>query len=349
MNKATRVTEHLTQMRREVLEIPVAVERLLQHGGDDIRRAADAVRARNPHFMVSVARGSSDHVATYLKYASELLTGTTIASIGPSIASIYTRKLKLEGSICLSVSQSGKSPDIVEMTRMACSSGALSIAMTNDSISPLAQVSDHTLNLHAGPEVSVAATKTFVNSAVAGIWLFAEWTEDVALLAALHDLPKQLEQAVALDWSDVRKALGVRNSIFCLGRGPAFAISNEAALKFKETCQIHAESYSSAEVLHGPVSIVDEGFPVIALASADDAENALANVADIMAGKGAKVFATTSKVKKANELPVARTGHALTDPITLIASFYAMVERIAASRGINPDAPRHLKKVTKTV
>jgi glucosamine--fructose-6-phosphate aminotransferase (isomerizing) len=338
-----------TQMRREVLEIPAAVDRLLQHGGDDISRAADAMRARAPGFMISVARGSSDHVATYLKYASELLMGTPIASIGPSIASIYKRELNLSGSVCLSVSQSGKSPDIVEMARMARSCGALSIAMTNNPNSPLAQVADHTLNLHAGPEISVAATKTFVNSAVTGIWLLAEWAQDDALRAAIHDLPTKLEKAVQTDWPEARAALEGRNSIFCLGRGPAYAISNEAALKFKETCRIHAESYSSAEVLHGPVSIVDGGFPVIALAAADDAETALASVADQIAAKGAKVFATSAKVKTATALPVIRTGHALTDPIALIASFYAMVERTAASRGINPDAPRHLKKVTETV
>ena len=343
------MTASQTQMRTEVLEIPVAAERLLSKGGDDIRRAADAVRARDPQFMVSVARGSSDHVATYLKYASELLLGTPLASIGPSIASIYGQTLKLDGSVCLSVSQSGKSPDIVEMARMAREGGALSIAMTNHPDSPLAQVADHTLNLHAGPEISVAATKTFVNSAIAGIWLLAECADDDSLRRAIAELPSKLEKAVQLDWPQVRSALGGRNSIFCLGRGPAYAISNEAALKFKETCQIHAESYSSAEVLHGPVSIVDSGFPVIGLAAQDEAEAALASVADEIAAKGATVFATSSHLKKATALETVRTGHALTDPISLIASFYAMVERVAASRGINPDAPRHLKKVTETV
>lgn len=338
-----------TQMRREISEIPVAVDRLLQQGGDEIRSAADALRARAPGYMVSVARGSSDHVATYLKYASELLTGTPIASIGPSVASIYGRQLNLEGSACLSVSQSGMSPDIVEMARMARKGGALSIAMTNNPNSPLAQVTDHILNLHAGPEISVAATKTFINSAVAGIWLLAECAEDEVLLKAIFDLPSKLEKAVRIDWPEARQALGGRNSIFCLGRGPAYAISNEAALKFKETCQIHAESYSSAEVLHGPISIVDGGFPVIALAGKDEAEAALASVADEIAIKGATVFATSDKVRHATRLPVTRTGHSLTDPITLIASFYAMVERVAVSRGINPDAPRHLKKVTETV
>lgn len=338
-----------TQMRTEVLEIPVAAERLLTQGGDAIRRAAEAVRTRDPQFMVSIARGSSDHVATYLKYASELLLGTPVASIGPSIASIYGRKLRLDGSVCLSVSQSGQSPDIVEMARMARKGGALSIAITNQPGSPLARVADHTLDLHAGPEISVAATKTFVNSAIAGIWFLAECAEDDALQCAIADLPSKLEKAVQIDWPEARAALAGRNSIFCLGRGPAYAISNEAALKFKETCQVHAESYSSAEVLHGPVSIVDGGFPVIGLAAQDAAESALASVADDLAAKGATVFATSDKLRQATQLATIRTGHALTDPISLIASFYAMVERIAETRGINPDAPRHLKKVTETV
>ena len=195
----------------------------------------------------------------------------------------------------------------------------------------------------------MAATKTFVNSAVAGVWVLAEWAQDKALIAAIRDLPTQLEQAVQQDWSDVIAALEARKSLFCLGRGPSYAIANEAALKFKETCQLHAESYSSAEVLHGPVSIVDAGFPVLALCAADEAELALAGVADQVAAKGASVFATTNAVKTAHSIPTIRTGHALTDPIALIASFYAMVEKVATSRGINPDAPRHLKKVTETV
>ncbi|MEN8658726.1 SIS domain-containing protein [Marivita sp.] len=337
-----------TQMRREVREIPVALQRLLDHGGEEIRSAASAIRARDPAFMISVARGSSDHVATYLKYAAELLTDTPIASVGPSIASIYKRQLRLTGGVCLSVSQSGKSPDIVDMTQMARDGGALTVAMTNHPDSPLAGAADHTLALHAGPELSVAATKTFVNSAVAGIWLLAEWAEDAALCAAIHDLPNRLEAAIGVDWSAAQDALSERNSIYCLGRGPAYAISNEAALKFKETCQIHAESYSSAEVLHGPVSIVDRGFPVIAFAAADEAESVLADVADEIAQKGATVFGTTSKLRYATALPTERTGHPLTDPIALIASFYAMVEQVATSRGIDPDAPRHLKKVTET-
>ncbi len=339
----------ITQMRREVQEIPAAVDRLLTEGQTEMSRAANALRDLDPSYFVTVARGSSDHVATYFKYASELLLGIPVASVGPSVASVYGRKLKLSGSACISVSQSGKSPDIVEMARMAGSSGALSIAMTNDAASPLAQVSDHTLDIHAGPELSVAATKTFVTSAVSAIWLLAELSGDEALLAAIRGLPNDLEKSVQETWPGVAEAFGTRTSLFCLGRGPAYAISNEAALKFKETCQLHAESYSSAEVLHGPVSIVDQGFPVIALASRDQSEDILVKVADQIADKGASVFVTSSKAKSAIALPVVRTGHPLTDPISLISSFYSMVETVANSRGVNPDAPRHLKKVTETI
>lgn len=338
-----------THMRREILEIPDAVETLLTDGAPAMQAAAAALQNLDPSFMISVARGSSDHAATYFKYASELVAGIPVASVGPSIASIYQGKLKLKGSACLAVSQSGKSPDIVRMAEMAAKEGALAIALTNHSDSDLAKVSAHTLNLHAGAEISVAATKTFVTSAVLAVWLLAEWKGDEALLAAIHALPRALENAAQKDWSALGEEVSSRQSLFCLGRGPTLAISNEAALKFKETCQLHAESYSSAEVLHGPVSIVDRGFPVIGLAAADRAEASLVDVADEIAAKGAAVFVTSDKASRAARLACERTKHPLTDPVSLIVSFYSMVEQIARSRGINPDEPRHLKKVTETV
>lgn len=342
------MTSNKTLMRQEIEEIPVAVERLLAGGADAVAAAADVARNGDMRFMMSVARGSSDHACTYLKYASELLLGLPMASVGPSVASVYGAELKAAGALCLSVSQSGKSPDIVRLTQSARAAGASTVAITNDPTSPLAEAAAATLELHAGPERSVAATKTFVTSLVAGLWLIAELKGDKELLKALHDLPTQLDAATRCDWSEAANAI-TGSSLFTLGRGPSLAISNEAALKFKETCQIHAESYSSAEVLHGPVSIVESGFPVIAFAAADAAEPLLAEVADALAAKGAQVFAVTGQVAQASVLPHVRTGHWLADPVAAIVSFYAMVEQVAASRGINPDAPRHLKKVTETV
>jgi glucosamine--fructose-6-phosphate aminotransferase (isomerizing) len=338
-----------SQMRREIMEIPEVVDRLLTKGRDDIARAAVALRDRDPSFAVTVARGSSDHICTYLKYASELTLGLPVASVGPSVASIWDAPLKLQGAVCLSVSQSGQSPDIVAMARAARRDGALTLAITNDPASPLAEISEHVLNIHAGPERSVAATKTFVTSAVAALLLLAEWKGDQELITAIRALPGVLERAAALSLPEVQAAVGPSQSLFTLGRGPSWAISNEAALKFKETCQIHAESYSSAEVLHGPVSIVGEGFPVLCFAAGDAAEDSLVQVSDQIAAKGAQVFVTSDRAQQATRIEHVRTGHPLADPIALIVSFYSMVEQVAVARGINPDQPRHLKKVTETV
>lgn len=335
-------------MRAEVEEIPAAVDRLLTSGSDATREVAAAISAADPAFFITVARGSSDHVCTYLKYASELLLGLPVASVGPSVASIYQAPIRMRGSVCLSVSQSGKSPDIVEMTRAARDGGAYAVAITNNPASPLADTASATLDIHAGPEISVAATKTFVTSAVSGLWVLASLKGDEELLNGIKTLPEALGRAVDTDWSSVIPTLG-SGSAYTLGRGPGWAMSNEAALKFKEVCQIHAESFSSAEVLHGPVSIVDRGFPVLAFACGDAAEAAVAGVADEVAEKGATAFVTSSLATRATTLPHVRTGHWLTDPIALMVSFYALVERIATERGIDPDVPRHLNKVTETI
>ncbi len=343
------MTDDMTRMRQEILEIPAAVDRLLTEGAEAVAAAARAAREADPRFLLSVARGSSDHACTYLKYASELLLRRPMASVGPSVASIYGVDLIADGALCIAVSQSGQSPDIVRMTEGLGASGALTVAITNDAGSRLAGVASATLPIHAGPELSVAATKTFVASLVAGLWLIAEIKGDGDLLAAIRALPAALDKATGCDWSAAAEAITGGRSLYTLGRGPSWAVSNEAALKFKETCLIHAESYSSAEVLHGPVSIVEPGFPVIAFAAADAAEASLAATADALAEKGAQVFAVTGKVARATPLDHVRTGHWMTDPIAAIVTFYGMVEAVAVRRGIDPDAPRHLRKVTETV
>ena len=338
----------MTKMREEILQIPEAVDRLLATGGPEIAKVATAARALNPAFLLSVARGSSDHASTFLKYASELVLRKPMASVGPSVRSIYGVNLETRGALSISVSQSGKSPDIVQMTQAVRDGGALTVAITNDASSPLARASEMTLPIMAGAELSVAATKTFVTSLVAGLWMIAEVKQDADLVSAIKALPMQLEAATRCDWSAAVEAMDGR-SLFTLGRGPSLAVSNEAALKFKETCRIHAESYSAAEVLHGPVSLVDQGFPVIAFCAADAAEDSVAETADALAQKGAQVFALSDKAKCATALPHIRTGHGLTDPIAAIVSFYGMVECVATRRGIDPDEPRHLAKVTETV
>jgi len=343
------ITANATHMMREIAEIPEATSRLLDQSGDALKEAGQALRGLDPAFLTTVARGSSDHAAAFLKYVIELTAGVPVASLGPSIASIYGAKLKLAKSASISISQSGKSPDIVAMTEGVRDGGALTIAITNTAGSPLAAASHHPIDIRAGAERSVAATKTFVTSAVAGLAIIGEWTGDQGLVAALRELPAQFERAIGCDWMQMTGALAEHNSLFILGRGPSAAIANEAALKFKEVSGLHAEAYSAAEVMHGPMALVGKGFPVLALAARDRSEPSVADAADALAGKGAATFITSERAAKAVRLPFAATGHPLTDPLTLIVSFYAFIEAFARHRGLNPDEPRHLRKVTETV
>ena len=338
-----------THMRREVDQITEVVATFLGASGTVLDDAAARLRAEDPALLVTVARGSSDHASAYLKYAIELTLGLPVASVGPSIASIYGRDLKLSRAAAIAISQSGKSPDIVGMAQSARRSGATTIAITNTPGSPLAAASDFTIDLHAGVEQSVAATKTFVTSVVAGLALLSRWSGDADLQRAVDALPESLAQAVTCDWSEMIGALDGHSALYVLGRGPGFAIANEAALKFKETCGIQGESYSAAEVMHGPVSIVTQGYPVLGLAARDAAEASVADMAHKLAGQGARAFLTSDRPGPAARLPFAATGHPITDPLSLIVSFYGFVEALARHRGLNPDQPPMLRKVTETV
>ncbi len=336
-------------MATEVAEIPQAAARFLTESRSAVADAAAALRARDPGLIVTVARGSSDHAATYLKYCIELAAGVPVASVGPSIASIYGAVLRLNGSACIGISQSGRSPDIVEMMRSAGAAGALTITITNFSDVPMAMASDHCLPLHAGVEQSVAATKTFVISALAGLSLLAEWRQDAALQAAVAALPDAFARALSLDWSPLADRLVHAQSLYVLGRGPTVAIASEAALKFKETCGLHAEAYSAAEVLHGPAAIVQTRFPVFALGIEDAALPQLVMTAERLAGQGADVFLTGAAANGATTLPSVTGLHPLVAPLPLIVGFYGFIEALARRRGFDPDTPPYLRKVTETL
>lgn len=338
-----------THMAREVAEVPEAARRFLADSAPATRAAASAMRRADLHLVITVARGSSDHAATYLKYAVELLAGIPVASVGPSIASIYARPLRLQGAACIGISQSGRSPDIVAMTEAARAGGALTVAITNFADSPMAAASDHCLPLAAGLEQSVAATKTFVSSVVAGLALLAEWQHDAPLRAAVAGLPTAFEAALTMDWTPLSDRLSRAQQAYVLGRGPGFAIANEMALKLKETCGLHAESYSAAEVLHGPSAIVQDRFPVLALAVEDAARPQITATAERLAAQGADVFITGTTAVGCTPLPSVGGLHPLVAPLVTAVSFYAFVETLARRRGFDPDTPPHLRKVTRTL
>lgn len=338
-----------TLMRAEIDEAPEAVRRMLEGSRAAIEEAGARLRALDPKVIVTVARGSSDHAATFFKYACEITTGTPVASIGPSIASIYKAPLRLAGGAALAISQSGKSPDIVALMDALHAAGAVTLSLVNVEDSPLAARADTLVPLKAGPERSVAATKSFITAVVASLAVLAAWRQDKTLETALAALPDRLDEALSTDWSPAFATLVEARSLYTIGRGPGFAIALEAALKFKETAILHAEAYSGAELQHGPVSLVDEFFPLLAFIPEDAAAASLVATVNALHDRGARVFTATTAPIAGPRLPVIATGHALTDPIAIALSFYRFVEAVAVARGHDPDQPRHLKKVTETV
>ncbi len=339
----------ISNMQKEINEIPEALERLIEKTEPDIVDAANEIRAINPGLVTTVARGSSDHASLYLKYAIECFAGIPVASLGPSVTSIYKKQLSLPRSVNIAISQSGQSPDIVETASMAKKGGAFNIAITNNVSSPLVKECKYVFNINAGEEKSVAATKTFVTSIFAGLLLLAHWKQDAELLRSLKGFPLLANRALECDWSPLLVHCEKLSSLYVLGRGPAMAIALEAALKFKETCQIHAEAFSSAEVMHGPKSIIGDDFTVLALAARDVSEKSIIDVANQLSTQGAKIYATTDQKIKAEKLPFTASGYSLTDPLLLIISYYKFVEQLARIKGLNPDNPPNLKKVTETV
>ena len=330
-----------TLMHAEAREAPQVVARLLARNRETIARIAARLRAAPPPFIVTCARGSSDHAATYGKYLFETLTGVPVSSAAPSVASLFDAPLKAEGALCLAISQSGRSPDLIATAKAYQSAGAFVVALVNDETSPLADLADEVIPLSAGPERSVAATKSYIAALAAQAALAAAWARDDALDAQLAALPPQMAEAFALDWSPALDALRDARNLFVLGRGYGFAVAQEAALKFKETCGLHAEAFSAAEVRHGPMAIVGEGFPVLGFATSDASGDDVRAAAAQFAERGAVALVA------GENLPAISAAPAL-EPILQVQSFYRLVNALAVARGIDPDAPPHLKKVTET-
>ncbi len=339
-----------TDMAAEIAETPQAVARFLDRELPAVRALGKRLRALDPSVVATGARGSSDNAAAYFKYLTEITLGVPVASLGPSIASVYGAPLKLRNAVLVSVSQSGQSPDIVALQQAARRGGALAIAVVNLAASPLARTSDVALPLHAGQEKSVAATKTCIASAVALAALLAEWADDAGLRAAVRGMPESLSDALAREWDAAYPTFTEADSAYVVGRGPGLPVAAEAALKFKETAVLHAEAFSGAEVMHGPLQLLEPGFPVLAFRQADASSQAMDGAVARLRSDGGRVFvARTDPAGTTDALPTAATGHGALDPLAALLSFYAFAERVARDRGHDPDRPSHLRKVTETV
>ena len=336
------------RMSAEIAEIPAAVERQVAEGLPLYVEEGRRLDALGPRILLTCARGTSDHAATYFKYLTETRLGIPVASVGPSVASVYESPLALRNAGCVCVSQSGASPDIIALQALARAGGARCVAVVNETNSPVGLDAHTTLPILAGPERAVAATKSFVGSLVALCGLHAGMAGDNSLLDALRGLPGVLADALKCDWSGASAPMVAATSLYVLSRGPGLAVALEAALKLKETCRMHAEAFSAAEARHGPLALAGRGVAVLAFVPGDAADASVLEAGSVFRHCGAKVLLAGAGDNPA-WLPTTRTAHGALVPISQVTSFYRFVEALAAELGENPSQPPHLEKITRTV
>jgi glutamine---fructose-6-phosphate transaminase (isomerizing) len=336
-----------SRMAKEIAEVPEVVRQQERDLARPLAELVAQIDRLQPRFVLTCARGSSAHAATFAKHLIERYVGLPVGAAAPSIASVYGQQLRLDGQLLLAVSQSGRSFDLIELAKNAKASGAITAAIVNDTEGPLAEVCEFVLPMGAGNESSVAATKTFIAALSVLLRLIGRWTGDDLLQAAVGRLPDRLDKATLLDWTAALDPLGSASSIM-IGRGPTLAIAREAALKLKETCNLHAEAFSGAEFLHGPVALAAPQYPLLMFMPTDAAEGTMRQLAADLREKGTSLLVAEPGPPEPGRLPALPPEQPEADAVCMIQSFYAMAVQLAERLGTSPDRPRHLTKVTST-
>jgi glucosamine--fructose-6-phosphate aminotransferase (isomerizing) len=335
-------------MFEEAADASNAVRAQLQQDGARIGAVGAALRKLQPRAVITCARGSSDHAATYAKYLIETRARVLTASAAPSVSSVYGISQDVRGCLFIAISQSGRSPDLLASVAAAKASGATILALCNTADSPLVAAADLTVELRAGPETSVAATKSYLASLAAIARVVASWTQDAQLEAALAKLPGLMDSSWALDWSAALPAFESAGNLYVVGRGLGLAAAQEIALKFKETCGVHAEAFSSAELRHGPYTLLGKGFPALLFAQRDATLSGIETLAAELARRGVPIFLAGGNAPGTTRLPTVDAAPEIA-PILLVQSAYRMIASLAVRRGLDPDHPPHLRKITETV
>lgn len=338
-----------SKMRAETLATAEVARDALTRQADVIDAVAARARTFGPQGLVTVARGTSDHAAEYaLRLVAQEL-GLIGSSLPPSLVTLNRAPLRFDGKLVLAVSQSGRSPDLVEPVRAARAGGALTVALVNQAQSPLAEAAEHVIAVDAGAELSVAATKSYALSLLQIARLVAAWSGREALASAIRALPAPLDDAVATDWSAALDALAKAASLFVVGRGLAYATAREAALKLKETCGLHAEAVSGAEIMHGPKALIEPDAPLLMFTGSDvPAPSQAATAGALAALTGGLLVAGASESGHGQALVGPAAGDPALQPILDIVPFYLLADALSHRRGLSPDRPRHLAKVTET-
>ncbi|HEX3812971.1 MAG TPA: SIS domain-containing protein [Mycobacteriales bacterium] len=337
-------------MTQDIGEQPGALRRLLGEGRAAIDEVARAIRERRPRFVLLVARGTSDHAALYAKYLVEIRLGLPAGLASPSTLTLYNARPDLRDVLVLAVSQSGGSPDLTGSVQAARECGALTVAVTNNSESPLAEAAEFHVDVLSGHERAVAATKTYTSELLA-LYLLLEAVSDgdSSGAAALPELTEQLIADAAEPVAAVAPRYRFAEQLITTARGYAYCTAREAALKLMETCYLSAQAFSGADLLHGPLALVDREMPVIAVVARGRAESAMREVLDrLVAGGGdLLVVGDPDVIPAATHLPLPKVAEELS-PILEIVPLQLLARDLAVARGGNPDAPRGLSKITET-
>lgn len=347
-------------MLREIKEQPAAIQDTLREERGRVERIAASIARRDPAFMMIAARGSSDNAATYGKYLWGAYNGLPVALAAPALTTLYNATPRLRDAVVVGISQSGESTDVVEVVRAARAQGALTVGVTSAEHSALAASADEVIVCRTGTERSVAATKTYTTQLTALCLLSAVLARESELLAALDGVPEAVERI--LDEEDRIGELASRyramGSCAVLARGFNYCTALEMALKMKETGYVMAEPYSAADFMHGPIAIVEPGFPVAIIAPPGRSAGPMAVLASDLHAKGAAtiVFSSDAAALAGASVPVALpapvasglAGEAVS-PIVYAAAAQLFAHALAQAKGLNPDEPRGLKKVTLTL
>jgi len=335
-------------MRMEIKETPAVVQRQLEQYPTIFAQWPRSLSEAKFYSLLTVARGSSDHAAQYLNYVTALKLGKLSTSFTPSLLTLYKKKIMAQQSLAVAISQSGKSPDVILPMKHFQKNAQSTLAIVNDETSPLARQVEGFLPLLAGPELSVAATKSFMASCSASAFLISLWAKDKKISRALQKLPNDIELAQKVAWQKAIPSLLKTEKLLVIGRGISLPMAFEAALKLKETCGIQAEAFSSAEVQHGPQAIIEKGYPVLIFANRGPTLSHLIDCAKKLRQRKAKVLLVAPKNVPTRDFDFPVAHEEILDPICGMASFYLLVEELSRAKGFNPDRPPHLQKVTKT-
>ncbi len=342
-----------TKLYQEIIEQPKILKRFLHNESNHIQKVINSVSGRFKYILIA-ARGSSDNAARYAQYIFGIQDGFQVALATPSIYTLYNTSTQINDALVIGISQSGQSPDICTVIKKARQQGSPTIAITNDRSSPLALLSDYVIDLQAGAERSIAATKTYTASLCALAMLSCHFLQDERLFDQLISLPSILESTITSTLADLDRIVQYRYIEHCvvIGRGYNYATAFEISLKIKELTGIIAEPYSSADFLHGPIATIHEGFPVIIVAAKGFAEKDLMNIFRKMVDLRAEVILITNTSRKSDSATTFKFSVSVPEhlsPIAAIIPGQLLSLKLALEKGIDPDHPFGLTKVTRTI